>query len=72
MPEEDSKLKERTAARREKLMKLREYATHDSWRCEYYQKCHCGLDLALEELGLPPMPIPAPRHTPPTNETRSK
>ena len=31
---------------------LVEYLQHDSWRCGYHQKCHCGLDILTDKLGL--------------------
>ena len=33
-------------------------AQHDSWRCAYYPECHCGLDEATDQLGLPRVPRP--------------
>jgi hypothetical protein len=33
------------------------YASHDSWCCKYYGKCHCGLSDELSKLGLPGIPI---------------
>ena len=35
-----------------------EFAHHDSWRCSYYQKCHCDLDATTDKLGLPRIPYP--------------
>ena len=35
---------------------LIEYLHHDSWRCDYYAKCHCGLDDLTDKLGLPRVP----------------
>ena len=40
------------------VMDLYQYLQHDSWRCEHYQNCHCGLNDLLEENGLPLLPIP--------------
>ena len=37
---------------------IRDSAQHDSWRCTEYQKCHCGLDEATDELGIPRIPYP--------------
>lgn len=37
---------------------IRESAQHDSWRCAEYQECHCGLDEATDELGIPRIPYP--------------
>jgi len=34
------------------------YAAHDSWRCAYYDECHCGLDERTDLLGLPRVPRP--------------
>ncbi len=42
---------------------LREYASHQAWRCEYrtrYEACQCGLDDTLAKLGLPPVPVDDP------------
>lgn len=36
---------------------LYDYLKHDSWRCEYHQKCHCGLDDLTKKMGLPAVPI---------------
>lgn len=38
---------------------LQDYAAHSAWRCEYrtrYEKCQCGLDDLMTELGLPLIP----------------
>ena len=40
------------------VMELYQYLQHDSWRCEHYQNCHCGLNDFLEDNGLPLLPIP--------------
>ncbi len=40
------------------LQKLMEYMVHDSWRCRYYQECHCGLDNLTDELNLERVPCP--------------
>jgi hypothetical protein len=37
---------------------LLEYLQHDSWRCGYHQKCHCGLDLLTDKLGIERVPLP--------------
>ena len=37
---------------------IKESARHDSWRCTEYQECHCGLDEATDELGIPRIPYP--------------
>ena len=37
---------------------LCEYIQHDSWRCDCYQKCHCGLDILTDKLGLERVPLP--------------
>ena len=31
---------------------LLEYVQHDSWRCAYTGKCHCGLDALTDKLGI--------------------
>lgn len=33
-----------------------DYATHDSWRCGYYDECHCGLNELQKQSGLEPSP----------------
>lgn len=38
---------------------LLEYVTHDSWRCAYYQVCHCGLNDLTDKMGLPRVAIPS-------------
>ena len=41
----------------EKLLQLlQENARHDSWRCDYYSECWCGLDAQTDDLGLPRIP----------------
>lgn len=40
------------------LEALWEYLQHDSWRCGYYQICHCGLDVLTDKLGLERVPLP--------------
>jgi hypothetical protein len=35
---------------------LVEYLKHDSWRCDYYQDCHCGLNYLTDKLNLPRVP----------------
>jgi len=37
---------------------IADYASHDSWRCAYYDECHCGLDERTDSLGLPRVPRP--------------
>lgn len=37
---------------------IRDSSQHDSWRCTEYQDCHCGLDDATDELGIPRIPYP--------------
>jgi hypothetical protein len=37
---------------------LVEYLQHDSWRCGYHQKCHCGLDDLMNKLKLEIIPLP--------------
>jgi len=37
---------------------LREYLEHDSWRCQYHQKCHCGLDVLTDKIGIERIPVP--------------
>lgn len=64
--ERDTARGERDAARGENedlRQALQDYAGHQSWRCEYrtryrtrYQKCECGLDDLMRELGLPLVP----------------
>ena len=39
------------------MLDLLEYIQHDSWRCEYYNKCHCGLDTLTDKLGLRRVPV---------------
>ena len=29
-----------------------DYASHDSWRCGYYDECHCGLNELQKQAGL--------------------
>lgn len=29
-----------------------DYASHDSWRCGYYDECHCGLNDLQKKAGL--------------------
>lgn len=41
---------------REDVLELFSYVSHDSWRCNYYGKCHCGLDEITEKLGLEKVP----------------
>jgi hypothetical protein len=36
---------------------IEEFTRHESWRCRFHQACHCGLDQALINLGLPGIPI---------------
>ena len=43
---------------------LLEYLHHDSWRCDYYAKCHCGLDDLTDKLGLPRVRRTDPRPDP--------
>lgn len=38
---------------------VRDYASHDSWRCAYYSECHCGLNEATDRLGLLRIPYPS-------------
>jgi hypothetical protein len=40
------------------LKELWEYLQHDSWRCGYHQKCHCGLDILTDKLGMERIPLP--------------
>jgi len=42
----------------EDLLDLLEYVQHDSWRCQRYQKCHCGLDALTDKMGLDRIPVP--------------
>lgn len=35
---------------------LLEFVNHTSWRCAYYNECHCGLDDATDRLGIPRIP----------------
>lgn len=47
---------------------LREYADHQSWRCQYrnrYDECQCGLDETMVSLGLDPVPVTDPEATTP-------
>lgn len=37
---------------REQVEELWSYAHHDSWRCNYYGECHCGLDDLCKQMGL--------------------
>ena len=37
---------------------LYEYLEHDSWRCAFHQKCHCGLDEITDKLGIRRVPLP--------------
>jgi len=37
---------------------LCEYLQHDSWRCGYHKKCHCGLDILTDKLGMERIPLP--------------
>lgn len=30
-----------------------DYLAHDSWRCDYYDECHCGLDEVTDYCALP-------------------
>ena len=39
------------------LDELISYVQHDSWRCDYYQICHCGLDALFDKLKLPRVPF---------------
>ena len=32
------------------------YVTHDSWRCEKYHECHCGLDALMDSAGMDRIP----------------
>lgn len=43
---------------KENLPDLLEYVEHDSWRCGYYDKCHCGLNDLTDKLGLERVPLP--------------
>ena len=36
-----------------------EYLQHNSWRCEWYETCQCGLDAATDALQWPRVPVPA-------------
>jgi len=40
------------------IMDLLDYVKHDSWRCGYTGKCHCGLDDLMDKLGLERIPLP--------------
>lgn len=45
--------------RDEALAALPEYASHQSWRCEYrtrYGECYCGLDDVMDALGMDRVP----------------
>jgi len=35
---------------------LEGYLKHDSWRCERYKECHCGLDALLDSAGFARIP----------------
>ena len=35
---------------------LAEYIKHDSWRCEKYHECHCGLDALMDSAGMDRIP----------------
>jgi hypothetical protein len=37
------------------------YLKHDSWRCNYYEKCHCGLDDLTDKLLMERVPRTDPR-----------
>jgi hypothetical protein len=37
-------------------LELAEFLAHDSWRCDYYKECHCGLNDTTDKLGLPRVP----------------
>lgn len=37
---------------------IAEYAKHDSWRCDYYRECHCGLWEACDEIGIERTALP--------------
>jgi len=41
---------------RESIQELTEYLKHDSWRCDYYQDCHCGLNELTDKLKLQRVP----------------
>ena len=38
------------------VRELAEYVKHDSWRCERYHQCHCGLDALTDRMGLERIP----------------
>ena len=42
---------------KEVIQELTEYLKHDSWRCDYYQLCHCGLNDLTDKLKLPRVPF---------------
>jgi hypothetical protein len=42
----------------DQVYELLEYAQHDSWRCRYHQKCHCGLDDLCEKMGIKKVALP--------------
>lgn len=39
------------------VLDLLDYLQHDSWRCAYTGKCHCGLDVITDKLGLERVPV---------------
>ena len=41
----------------EQFKELIDYLKHDSWRCDYYQECHCGLNELTDKLGLTRIPF---------------
>ena len=34
-----------------------EYLQHNSWRCGWYKRCHCGLDATTDALQWPRVPL---------------
>ena len=42
----------------EYVRELLEYVQHDSWRCTYYDECHCGLDALTDKMGFQRIPRP--------------
>ena len=47
LKETNSKIREQVA----------EYLQHNSWRCEWYETCQCGLDAATDALQWPRVPV---------------
>ncbi len=53
-----NQLEARRTERDKAMRDLLEYLAHDSWRCGYYQECHCGLNDLTTKLGLDAVPFP--------------